>query len=670
MAKKKESGESIEVRFVKERDSLKKFQKILRKILKEEKRNIVVDMVYAPEIDKSYLSSLVFIAQSLKMLGRSFTIIISPENYQQLSSSEHARLFTLEIAQIISEEEISEMKEEEEEEEEEEDLPFVIITENIITVEDEGLDDLPVYLPRLIEKVIKSHQQVVVNLTKVFLLTPETIDTLVKETKIHGEKIKLLIQESMKEVIEANPKASCLNTEIMGEDSVDGVDEKINTEVRKTFSIDFESEDTPIHKSSDVLAPSPPPSSSSPSDSTMDAVPVDSEAMEAAADLDELPDRGFKISVNCLYVQEMKSQEFMDGFIDQLKELFLCGDHLYIDVTCYERMENEIVECLITANLEAKRKKKNLLLRMLEQQKEVLYTFLPSVEIIDKVEDNRPRFDIIGSCMNLVNVDVGIFLREFPSHFQELLYSGYKSVVVDISQMEEFPNKAIDFTVLCYLDAMAEGIAMTLRIRPDMEENFIKSGRGKTIPLELVTFSTEPSYQGKSKFQGVDMSKIQDAIEGDKLTQKVLGKQFEALHVESRGSIQNWEPSPSVATDRKSDYKGTERRRERRYQGNDLEVAFGRGSLAKISGRRYPVINISIAGACFISGTQLSRSESIRIKVFHEDVEIEIGAKVIWSSPIPSRALFEVGVEYTKLSVLAKSKVQDLTRKLFRNQRG
>jgi c-di-GMP-binding flagellar brake protein YcgR len=144
-------------------------------------------------------------------------------------------------------------------------------------------------------------------------------------------------------------------------------------------------------------------------------------------------------------------------------------------------------------------------------------------------------------------------------------------------------------------------------------------------------------------------------------------KDYHTVHIESRGTVENWEPISAKSPEAKIDYKGPERRVERRYSAlQKVEICFGRGSVAKISDRRYYVQNISKSGACFISGISLSRSESLRLRLHPNQQEfIEIQAKVIWCKPVPAQALFIVGVQFTRLGALAEKQLQELLKFLY-----
>ena len=159
------------------------------------------------------------------------------------------------------------------------------------------------------------------------------------------------------------------------------------------------------------------------------------------------------------------------------------------------------------------------------------------------------------------------------------------------------------------------------------------------------------------------MSKIKAAIEDDHLSQKIIAQKYESVHIESRGTFQNWEPAPVRADEKEEEYYGPERRVDKRYKVNIMEVIFARGSIAKITGRRYSVHNLSHGGICFTCAISLSRNEPLRLKVFYEDVSIEFGGKVIWVKPVPSQALFRTGVQFTKISDFAKAQLRDFIRK-------
>ena len=112
--------------------------------------------------------------------------------------------------------------------------------------------------------------------------------------------------------------------------------------------------------------------------------------------------------------------------------------------------------------------------------------------------------------MELHHIDTDLFLDKFPEHFKKLLGSGHSSLVIDISHLKEFSEKAIQLLVLYYLEAVGRGISLTIRIRPEMEENFLKSGRGRTLPLELVRpeLTSKCSYKTAKKNRALICRKL------------------------------------------------------------------------------------------------------------------------------------------------------------------
>jgi hypothetical protein len=76
------------------------------------------------------------------------------------------------------------------------------------------------------------------------------------------------------------------------------------------------------------------------------------------------------------------------------------------------------------------------------------------------------------------------------------------------------------------------------------------------------------------------------------------------------------------------------------------------------------VHNISQSGACFTCAVSLTKNETLRMKIFSEGLSVEVGAKVIWTRPIASQALFRVGVQFPKPSELAKAQIKEIIKKL------
>ena len=286
------------------------------------------------------------------------------------------------------------------------------------------------------------------------------------------------------------------------------------------------------------------------------------------------------------------------------------------------------------------------------------------VEELEHEVDDTTRFIIEGSRLDLVNITIPIFLEQFSENFRKLMESGHTNLVVDISKLIDFNSQAIDLIVLCYLEAMGRGFKLTIRIRPDMEASFMSSGRGHAIPIEIITPNLKAKVDIETKVAKprIDMSKILHAMENDKLTTKVLEHQYETVHIESRGTIHNWEPIPKK--EEEVVYTGIERRVEKRYRSENLEVIFARGALSKIAGRKYAVKNLSLTGTQFISPVLLTKNETVRMKIYLEESYAELSAHVIWCKPVPSQALFQVGVEFTKVGEVAKIQLKEILRSI------
>jgi hypothetical protein len=334
-------------------------------------------------------------------------------------------------------------------------------------------------------------------------------------------------------------------------------------------------------------------------------------------------------------------------------------------------MDEDIVQRLVVAYWEAMAVHKRVTLQLLKAQKEKMLSFLPDIEEVEKRLDTAPKFLIVGSRMEIYNVDSELFLEKFPEHFKQLLSSGPKSLVVDISHLKDFSEHSVNLLILSYLEAVGRGLTVTLRIRPEMEESFHKSGRGRALPLEVVRpeLGSKVAYREQAKKASMDMKKIQEAADKDRLSSKILHKEFASVHIESRGTVQNWEPAPVKAGEREVAYQGTERRKERRYKPQNLEVCYAKGTLGKIAGRRFPVHNISQSGACFTSAASFAKGEPIRLKIFaQEETGIELSAKIVWNSPVPAQALFRTGVQFTNLSDVAKIQLRDLIAKVYTGQ--
>ena len=649
MAKQKDHGDLLEIYFDEARDSLRKFQKIIRKVIVSEHKDILIRMANAPALSRDYLASLVFGAKALKAHGHSVTIVLSLENYAILKDSENAGLFQFEVEAddtLVADpaappsELLSAIS------------PYFSIDSNTIVIAEEGADEIAETLPSLIQSILdKGHREVVVDLTEFFLLTPEVIQTMILETLNSGNALKIRIGESMKEIIESNPQATILNIEIDSGSEAQAdllTEETLDDEAISSARPDEDDSNFPLENEREASIPAP-----------------QQEPLATSVQDDGTPS-DFRIDVNCLRAGVMTPAAFLRDFPVYFKRLFRCGDQLYLDLSEYDCLEIEVISRLILANFEAVAAQKKLTINLLKDQHELMTTFLPRLNIVERTEDTTPRFIIVGSRMELHHVDTDLFLDKFSEHFKKLMGSGHSNLVVDISHLKEFTERSIQLMVLCYLEAVGRGISLTIRIRPEMEENFLKSGRGKTLPLELVKpeLTSKMPLQHRKEKASIDMSKIKAAMmEGDRLSEKVITKKYESVHIESRGTFQNWEPAPIKADEKEDAYFGPERRVDKRYKVAGIEVIFARGSIAKISGRRYQVHNLSHGGICFTCAVSLSRNEPLRLKIFCEDASIEVGAKVIWAKPIPSQALFRTGVQFTKISDFAKAQLRDFIRK-------
>ena len=375
----------------------------------------------------------------------------------------------------------------------------------------------------------------------------------------------------------------------------------------------------------------------------------------------------FKIEVNRLKAGKMTNAAFLRDFDTHFQNLFSSGNQLYIDLSDFESIDYNIALKLIYANFQALEQEKKLTIQLLQDQIPVMQSFLPSLEKVEKQADSSPRFEIIGSRMELYNVPMPLFIQKFSEHFKMLLKSGYDNLVVDISRLE-ITEQAIELLVLAYLDAIGSGLSLTFRISSEMEAIFQKSGRGRSLPLEVLRPATSALVQQKVAKSRIDMDKIREAMGKDRLTKKVINQQYETVHIESRGTFQNWEPMPVKTDDKKAAYLGVERRLEKRYDSKEIEVIFARGSIAKITGRKYPVHNISQSGICFTCPVPLSRNEPLRLKIFYQEITLEIYANVIWSKPVPSQSLFRIGVQFSKITEISKMQLKEIIRKLYKQE--
>ena len=643
MAKQKDKGDLLEIFYDKDRDSLRKFQKLIRKAITLEKKNITIHMPEAPLVSQDFLASLVLGTKALKSYGYKVNFYLSPQNYATLQTSEHSKHFLLEM--VGEKKDVTPSVKEA--------LPsipeFFTLQDNTISVEDEGVDQIPEVLGKLISGVLKKHSSVILDLTQLFLLTPSVIQSLIIESLNCGNALTVKVLKPMKEVLLSDPQAAILNVITPGE-KVSPPEVKLSTLEKKEdqFSLDFDD---------DYLPPTQP-------------LPVKTIKSKTQALVQQVSSENplFKVKLNCLIVERMSCEEFIQQVSAELPKLYPCGNQLYIDMSNYGPLSEDIVKKLISLNFEAKEHQKKLGLRLLSDQNEFFLSCLPSTEVVEKKEDDSPRFDIVGSRLEIKNVSPELFIDEFPKYFHKLAAVSQKAITVDISTMKKITDRAIELLVLYYLEAVGKGHSMSVRISPDMEERFLRSGRGRALPLEIVKASVSATLgnQKKSTKGRIDMSKLQKAMETDRLSDKVLNKEYQALHVESRGTMDNWETTNSGNA---SPYKGVERRKEKRYKAEGLEVAFAKGTLGKIAGRHYQVHNLSHSGACFTSASAFVKSEPLRMKMYKEDKLIfEASAKIIWCTPVPSKALFVVGVQFTKVSEVAKIQLQEVIGELHRKQ--
>lgn len=675
MAKQKDQGDLLEIFFDKERDTIAKFQKIIRNAISAEKKNIFIDMTAAPSLPRDYLASLVLGAKALRSYGYNITIMLTPPNYALLKPTEDAAMFHLEIAQTVDEEpgEPAPAKAKPQETV----LPCFRIEGNVIRVADEEMEKIPEYLGKAVAAILRQgHREVVVDLTAVYLLLPTVIQTLILESLNSGNNLRILIHESMYEVLNSDPQAVILNVQVVGDQTLgqeSGEKEKSNAaspavserteaappvkQSSPAFSLDF-------HEEEDLLA-IPSTAALSPRASEKPVKPSLPEPVTTATD------SPWRIEVNCLRIGNMSYDTFIQEFSANFEKLFDCGEQLYIDLSECANLDEEVIKRVIIAHWEAMSQNKRVGIRMLKEQKEQISSFLPVLEEVEKRVDTTPRFLIVGSRMELYNISNEMFMEKFSEHFKKLFTTGHKQLVVDISHIKEISDQAINLLILSYLEAVGRGMNVLLRIRPEMEEGFQRSGRGRALPLEIVRpeVSAKTGYREQARKGGLDLKKIQEAAEKDKLSDKILKKQFDTVHIESRGSVQNWEPAPVKAGEREVAYDGPERRKEKRYKTSNLEVCFAKGSLGKIAGRRYQLHNLSQNGACFTSSASFGRSEPLRVKIFAEgDSGVELTAKAVWCLPVPAQALFRVGVQFTNLSEIARIQLRELIGKLYAGQ--
>ena len=579
-----------------------------------------------------------------------FRSALSSFNYGLLKDTPDTAHFKLEISEVIDSPVCQEEKEERK-------SSFGSLIDNCIILSEEEADDAPEKLPKLVHDLVKQgHKEIIVDLTGFFLVTPPIIQTLILESLNLGGSLKVRITDVMEEILAGNPQCAMLNFVVVKEG---GADEGPST---KTQAV----EKTEIVKGSDDFSPSFYEEDSGPIDERPEDI-----SEKTSASLDHpVEDDGkpslFQIEASTLRVGEMSAGAFLRDFPSYFKQLFSAGQQLYVDMSDYERLEKEVICRLLMATYEAVERGRKLTICLLKDQQEIMKPFIPQIEQVEKRKDTTPRFTIVGSRMEVHHVSPELFMDKFPEHFKKLMACGQSKLVVDISHLKDFSGRSIDLLVLSYLEAVGRGFTLTYRIRPEMEEDFRKSGRGRSLPLEIIKpelSSKMGIYERKYK-PAIDMSKI-TGVE-DRLTQKVIDHQYESISIESRGTFQNWEPSPVKGEEREVVYKGAERRVEKRYKSPNLEVIFARGSIAKISGRRYPMHNLSQSGACFTCAVSLTKNEALRMKIYYtEDFSVEVGAKVIWTKPVPSQALFKVGVQFTKMSELVKTQVREIISKLY-----
>ncbi len=659
MAKQKDQGDLLEIYFDTARDSISKFQKTLRKVILSEKKNIMIDMTYAPSLPRDYLSSLVFGAKALKSHGYTISFLFSPVNYSLLKSSPDSAHFQLEISQVVEDKDNIPITGSIDIPEETQDISSAVkIQKNRIIVTEETQETIPGILSSLVQKILnQGYTEVAIDLTELFLLSHSLIHALILETLNTGNVLKVCILESMEEVLQANPQAIMLNVEIKKEeDSIEQDENEKETEPANAF---MESEEfLSAQEVSSIVDIQEAPKE----DSTKNVASVSSN------DAEDTSPSAFKIEVNRLKAGQMTGSAFLRDFDTYFQNLFSSGNSLYIDLSEFENIDCSIALKLIYANFQAIEQEKKLTIQLLQDQMSVMQSYLPALEKIEKKVDLSPHFDIIGSRMEIYNVSMPLFLQKFSESFKPLLNSGYSSLVIDISRLSEITEQAIELLVLAYLDAIGAGLSLTVRISSGMEANFQKSGRSRALPLEVLRPATVAQVQQKAVKPRIDMSKIREAMGKDRLTEKVIHHQYETVHIESRGTFQNWEPIPVKDEAKKAPYLGVERRLEKRYDSKDIEVIFARGSIAKITGRKYPAHNISQSGICFTCPIPLTRNESLRLKIFYQEISFEIQANVIWTKPVPAQSLFRTGVQFSKVSEVSKLQLKEIIRKLYKSE--
>lgn len=672
MAKQKDQGDVLEIFFDKDRDNVAKFQKIVRNAISCEKKNIIVDMTNAPTLPRDYLAGFVLGAKGLKGQGLSVTFVLSPSNYALLKASEHSAFFILELAAVVSDEEIAAAATTSKEIQTPQ---FFTIQGNVISIADEGMERIPNELPRILSEVLQQgHTEVLVDLTQLCFLTPVVIQTLIFETLNSANALRIRVTDTMQEVLKSDPQAKVLNLDIIPEEpnatppkgTVLKQEERENLQksVKEETSIapDFEAEDAGVIEQKVASPVSPKQEAGAAVAAEKSGKAVDKPEEKTTSLEGNVP---FQIVVNSLRIGKITLEELLQNFPQYFTKLLPCGDQIYIDLSDYEEMDETLAKTLINTNFEALSKQKKLIIQLLKPQREKMAAMLPNLEEVEKRVDTTPKFLLVGGRLELYNVDSTVFLDKFPGNFKRLLASGQKNLVVDISHLAECSAPVFDLLVLSYLEAVGRGMTVVLRIRPEMEGSFQKSGRGRSLPLEIVRpeVGAKVAYHDQAQKLSLDLKKLQDK---DRLSDKVLNKEYQAVHIEARGTVQNWE-SPSKALEKEVAYTGPERRKDKRYKTPTVEMAFAKGSLGKIGGRRYPLHNLSQTGASFTSPVSLARSDSLRMKIFTEDQGgIEVTAKVIWTNPIAAQALFRVGVQFTSISEVTKIQIQNLIGKCHR----
>lgn len=615
MAKQKDHGDLLEIFFDSKRDTIKKFLKIVRKTIGSERKDLYIHMMEAPNLPSDFLSSLVLGTKGLKSHGYNVTFKLSSSNYNILKTSEDHIHFKFEYKDVASTTSTPPPKKETGRvinPNKVSDEYFSVIN-NLIVVKEEGMESIPTELHKFIKRIFDSgFDDVYIDLTQLFFITPKVIQCLILETLNFQNSLTIRILESMNELLKSNPQSKILNVEIVDElmeKSEPSLEVSEPEKKKENFVLDFEEEAFGLPESKPEPIIEPKEEQAEEEFSMMDAdLPEVIKLPDIKADFPErdkkqpefkeedfpLPlqneidtnldeNGGFRIEVNALIAGPMSSSQFISDFDNAFANLFSCGDQLYIDLSEYERLESQVALRIIKASFEARVQNKKLTVRLLKDQKEKMEFFLPKFEKIEKKEDTTPKFIIEGSKMEIHHVDMDLFLEKFSEHFKKLMGTGQKKLFIDISHLKEVSDRAIELIVLCYLEAVGNGLSLVLRIRPEMEEGFLKSGRGRTLPLEIIKpeISSKVRLADKKKKMGIDMSKINKAIETDKLGQKILEKDYASVHIESRGTVGNWEPI-TTTFERESIYTGPERRIEKRYKAVEMQVLLQEEVLLKL----------------------------------------------------------------------------------------